>query len=285
METTKKLKVAVCFYGLCRSTHFTIKSIRKNIYNALDNLDINYDVYLHTYKIDKEYNNSWSGETKQKINNDNWKLLNPIKFLIENEDDVIKQLDLPKYRTHGDPWSFIGDNTFNTLNNAILTLYSTYQVTQLWKNSKIKYDIIISLRPDMLFVNPILINYLNQINNNIIILTDFAEHPINDRFAMGNSTVMQIHGERFLGAYNYSLSHPLHAETYLNYILENNAINIKKINFVFLRLRLNGTSPDLQDLQDLYYDNNNNKKIAILVVLLISLFIAYILYKIYCTMK
>jgi hypothetical protein len=280
METTKKLKAAVCFYGLCRSTHLTIKSIKKNIYNELDNLGINYDVYLHTYNIHKEYNNIWSGETKQKINNDNWKLLNPTYSLIENEDNVIKQLDLPKYRTHGDPWSSNGDKSFNTLNNAILTLYSTYQVTQLWKNSKINYDIIISLRPDMLFVNPIPIpmNYSNQINNNMIILSDFAEYPINDRFAMGNPTVMQIYGERFLGAYDYSLSHMLHAETYLSYVLTKNAIDTKKINFVFLRLRLNNTSPDLQSL---HIDNNNNKRTVTLVVLSISLLIAYILYQTY----
>ena len=265
MDEYKKLKIAVCFYGLCRSTNLTISSIKKNIYNALDNLNVEYDVYLHTYIINKEYNNKWSGELKQKINNDNWKLLNPKYSLIENEDDVIKQLDLPKYRTNGDPWSFEGGNSFNTLNNAILSMYSTYQVTQLWKNSN--YDIVISLRPDILYINPITMNFLNKINDNIIVLSNFAEYPINDRFAMGNSKIMQIHGERFLHAYNYSLSHPLHAETYLIYILNNNNVKILKINFKFLRLRLNKTSPDLLELY------NNNQKTLILLIFLIILFI------------
>lgn len=268
MENNKKIKVAVCFYGLCRTTHKTIYSIQKNIYNALDDLNIKYDVYIHTYNIHKEYNNSWSGEMKQKINNDNWKLLNPTYSLIENEEDVINQLDLPKYRTHGDPWYFNGDNSFNILNNAILSIYSTYQVTQLWKNSKINYDVIISLRPDMIYINPITINYLNEIKNNTILLSNFAEYPINDRFAMGNSRVMQIHGERFLNLYNYSLSNRLDAERYLIYILKINNIEIRKIDFIFLRLRLNNTSPDLQS----YININNNTKTLIVIFVLIIFF-------------
>jgi hypothetical protein len=142
-------------------------------------------------------------------------------------------------------------------------------VTQLWKNSNTNYDIIISLRPDVLYINPIKITDLNKINDNIIVLSNFAEHPINDRFAMGNYDVMQIHGERFINAYNYSLSHPLEAEKYLIYILKNNNIKIIKIDFIFLRLRLNKTSPDLQNL----YDINNNQKTLTLLLILIMLFI------------
>ena len=43
----KKLKIAVCFIGLCRSTHHTIDSIKSNIYQPLDDLNIDYDIYLH----------------------------------------------------------------------------------------------------------------------------------------------------------------------------------------------------------------------------------------------
>jgi len=235
-----KLKVAVCFIGLCRSTHHTIDSINKNIYKALDDLNIDYNVYLHTYEINKEYNNKWSGENNQKINNDNWKLLNPKYSLIENEDDVIKQLDLPKYRTHGDPWSWIGDNSFNTLNNAILSLYSTYQVTQLWKNTNIQYDAIIYLRPDVLYYKPLLLPYFYSMKENSILLPDFEQWPVNDRLAIGSPNVMQIYGERFLGAYDYSLINQLHTETYLDYILKKNKINVIKFHFNFSRVKING---------------------------------------------
>jgi hypothetical protein len=240
-------KVAICFFGLCRSTHHTADSIKKNIYNALDNLNIDYDVYLHTYKIDKEYNNKWSNESNVLIDNDNYKLLNPDYKLIENEDDVIQKIDLTKYRKHGDPWKDTSkDNTFMTLNNAILSLYSTYQVTQMWKNTGIKYDAIICLRPDVLYLKPLTIDYFNSIQDNLILIPNFAEYPINDRFAIGNSDVMEKYGNRFLDAYQYSLINALHTETYLNYYLNKLNIKIKKINYKFCRIRINGENRDLE---------------------------------------
>jgi hypothetical protein len=251
--STKKLKIAVCFFGLCRSTHHTIDSIKKNIYDALDNLAIEYDVYLHTYKIDKEYNNKWSGENNEIINNDNWKLLNPTKFLIENEDDVIKQIDILKYRTHGDPWSWIGDSSFKTLDNAILSLYSTYQVTQLWKNTNIQYDAILCIRPDVIYYKPLLLEYFYPMQIDAILLPDFEQWPLNDRLAIGPPDVMKLYGERFLGAYEYSLGNQLHTETYLNYILNKNNITIKKFHFNFSRVKING-----ENREPWYYEAYND---------------------------
>jgi hypothetical protein len=252
-QSNTKLKIGICFFGLCRSTHHTAESIKTNIYTALNNLNIDYDIYLHTYKIDKEYNNKWSGESNETINNDNWKLLNPTNFLIENEDDVIKELDLLKYRTHGDPWSWIGDGSFKTLDNAILSLYSTYQVTQLWKNSNIQYDAILYLRPDVIYYKPLLLSYFYPPQKNTILLPDFEEWPVNDRLAIGPPDVMEIYGNRFLGAYEYSLTNQLHTETYLNYVLNKNNITVKKFHFNFSRVKINGENREPW-LYEAYYN-------------------------------
>jgi hypothetical protein len=239
-KKTKINKVAICFIGLCRTTNYTITSIEKYIYRALDKLNIKYDIYLHTYEINKEYNNEWSNEKNVKINNDNWKLLRPNQYIIENEDEVSINLDLFKYRTMGDPWN----TKFISLDNVILSLWSAYQVTQLWKNSNIDYDAVIYLRPDILYLKPLEPEFFNKIYENNILLPDFEEFPINDRFAIGNPRVMQIYGERFINAYSYSLSKQLHAESYLNYILNINNIIIDKIHFRFCRIRMDGSNAD-----------------------------------------
>jgi hypothetical protein len=239
-ESKKVKRVAICFIGICRTTNFTSSSIEKYIYRALDKINIKYDIYLHTYEINKEYNNEWSNEKNFKINNDNWKLLRPNKYMIENEDEVSTKLDLFKYRTHGDPWN----TKFVSLNNVILSLWSAYQVTQLWKNSNIEYDAVIYLRPDILYIKPLELKFFNMIYENNILLPNFEEMPINDRFAIGCPRVMQIYGERFIHAYDYSLSYQLHAETYLNYILNINNIIIDKIHFRFCRIRMDGSNTD-----------------------------------------
>jgi len=233
-------KVAICFFGLCRSTNHTISSIDKYIYKALDNMNIKYDTYLHTYEINKLYNNVWSGEKNIQINNDNWKLLKSNKNLIENEDTISTKLNLFKYRKHGDPWN----TNFKSLDNVILSLWSQYQVTQLWKNSNIEYDAIIYLRPDVLYLKPLKIDYFNMISHNNILLPNFEEFPINDRFAIGSPEIMTIYGERFLYAYKYSLYHQLHAESFLYYILDYYNINIIKIHFRFCRISIDGLNRD-----------------------------------------
>jgi hypothetical protein len=130
--------IAICFYGLCRSTNYTIESINKCIFEALKNLHFNYDVYLHTYKLTTSYTNLRNNEENIMLDNDLYKLLNPNVYKIDDQDDIKKtdSLMFNKYRSKGDPWS----NDFKSLDNLILGLYSLYQVTQLWKNSNSNHD-------------------------------------------------------------------------------------------------------------------------------------------------
>jgi hypothetical protein len=114
----------------------------------------------------------------------------------------------------------------------------------MWKQSGIEYDAIIYLRPDVLYINPLIKDYFNLIDDNLIIIPNFAEHPINDRFAIGNPNVMQLYGERYTLAYKYSLENQLHTESFLNDFLIKNNIKILKINFIFCRMSINGINRD-----------------------------------------
>lgn len=233
-------KVALCFFGLCRSTNYTIDSINKYIFDPLKQMNFKYDIYLHTYITHKPYNNPRAREYNLMLNNDLYKLLNPNVYKIDDQDEIKKTIDFNKYRTKGDPWS----NGYNTLNNYILQLYSLNQVTKLWSKYGKKYDYVIYLRPDVLFLQPLVKNYFDLVDNNNIILPNFHEYPINDRFAIGTPNIMKTYGRRCKTAYRYSLLYKLHAEEYLNYILVKNSINIIKINFKFLRIRANGKNQD-----------------------------------------
>ena len=45
------MKVCICFFGLTRSLRYTIDSINKNILKILEDNNIKYDIYLHTYDL------------------------------------------------------------------------------------------------------------------------------------------------------------------------------------------------------------------------------------------
>jgi hypothetical protein len=236
----KTPKIAVCFYGLCRSTNYTIDSINKYIFDALKQLKFTYDIYLHTYNVTTPYTNIRNNEENIILDNDLYKLIKPDVYKIDNQDEIKKTIDFTKYRSNGDPWL----NDFKSLDNLILGLNSLNQVTQLWKASNKIYDYIIYLRPDVNFLSPLKLSLFLDLNNTNIALPNFDEYPINDRFAIGKPNVMLLYGERYLHAFDYSLNNKLHAETYLKYILNKNKIDIIKIKFNFHRIRANGINYD-----------------------------------------
>lgn len=222
-----KKKIALCFWGLCRSTHTTIDSINKHVFNKLKEFDFEYNIYLHTYKINDAT-----------IDN-NYKLLNPDYYIIDDQNEIDLKLDLKKYRTCGDPWLHHNSVNFSLLNNSIRALYSQKKLTELMLSQNINYDYVIFIRPDVLFYDDLKLDYF-KIQKNEIILPNFGKYPINDRFCICTMNVSKMYGIRFDHAYTYSLNNKLHSETYLNYILKNNNIKKIEVNFRFSRIRSNG---------------------------------------------
>ena len=84
----KNITVCICFFGvIARSLEWTIESIKKNIYNVLEENHIKYDVLIHNNYVDNIYSYREVPEDNIKINNNNIKLLKPTIFIetIQNE--------------------------------------------------------------------------------------------------------------------------------------------------------------------------------------------------------
>ena len=171
---TKTPKIALCFYGLCRSTNYTIDSINKYIFDALKELKFEYDIYLHTYKVTTPYTNIRNSEENIMLDNELYKLIKPDVYKIDDQDEIKKTLDFVKYRSKGDPWS----NNFKSLDNLILGLNSLNEVTQLWKTSNKTYDYIIYLRPDVKFLSPLKLFFFLDLNNTNILMVIILNHSI-----------------------------------------------------------------------------------------------------------
>jgi hypothetical protein len=234
------MRVALCFWGICRSTDRTIESIETCIFNPLSNAQISYDVYVHTYNLYRPYTNVRSNETGLQLKNTIWKLLKPREAKIENQDEVDKALDLKKYRNKGDPW----ESDYSTLDNHIRALYSLSEVTKLWTQSGTTYDLVIYLRPDVRFMTPLSLSWLD-IRKGLILIPDFhLFYGCNDRFAIGVPKDMKVYGERFYSAYEYSLQKPLHSEQFLSNHIISYGIEFKTIPIRFRRVRADGYTCD-----------------------------------------
>lgn len=71
------MKFCLCYFGLApRSIRYTIDSIRENVLNVLKENGIEYDIYMHSFLLDK-INLTRSNEKDIELNNSDWKLLEP----------------------------------------------------------------------------------------------------------------------------------------------------------------------------------------------------------------
>lgn len=238
------MRVAVCFWGLCRSTDRVLESIETCIFTPLREAGIVYDTFLHTYKLFRPYTNMRASEIKVQLKNTNWKLLNPIDAVVENQDAVDKVLQLSKYRHHGDPW--IDDErgfgtSYTTLDNHIRALWSLKQVTCLWSNTGRPYDAVLYCRPDVRYLTALLPSWIENIQRGVVLIPDFhLYHGSNDRFAIGHPRDMLVYGMRFDAAFGYSQQKQLHSERFLTDHLAQHGIGLRLVPFRFQRVRADG---------------------------------------------
>jgi hypothetical protein len=162
------MKVCICFFGLVhRSLKYTIDSINKNIFKVLNDNNIEYDIYLHTYDTSSAL--AYRGnEINVPINLNDIKLLNATCIEIDNEDEFNRTFDFDSFINSTEFTGFSTDNNYNIHRNLIRELNSHNKVTQLWKNKNHNYDFAIYLRADLLYVTKLPIQYIieniNQFN-------------------------------------------------------------------------------------------------------------------------
>lgn len=240
------MKIAVGFFGITRSLKYTIDSINQNVFDVLKSNNIEYDVFVHCYFL-SNYKNIRTGEHIEdisKIDNEEYKLLNPKYAKQDNQDETKQQLNLLSYRSHKDPWN----TNYNSVDNFILASYSKYIVTNMIEDCIEDYDYILFMRPDCMYLDKLNIQFLNLSDNNSIVIPNtycFGKYNINDRFAITNRKTYKIYGEVFTQLLEMSKTQSLHSETIIGIILiVYNKLKIHKVKFNFSRVRIDGRIVD-----------------------------------------
>lgn len=233
-------KVCICFYGLVqRSLKYTIASIETNIFKVLKDNNIEYDVYLHTFDADYCYAPR-NDEINIPVDSNDYKLLNPKLHIIESYDKADNLFD---YRQYYD----IFDNDHNSILNWIREMYSIQQVTTLWSSKRDDYNLYLYLRPDLMYLSPLPIKYLQDnlnrnLNKSILFTPTWGKWGgLNDFVGIGNYDAIIKWANRIDTFHEYMQMICDNAEKHIAFICDKGGIINIDLPMLFNRMRSNNT--------------------------------------------
>lgn len=232
------MKIALCFWGLTRSLKYTIDSIKKNILQPLDDENIEYKIFVHSFSFNSIYNNPRAEERNITLDFDEYILLHPDFVEIEDQDKVKQEIDLHKYRSQPDPW----ESNYTCLDNFLCAMYSKRQLGIMVNHSNIDFDYIVYLRPDLHYLTPFDVRFFSITTKFNVCTPNFHLFPkLNDRFCILDACNLDKYCGMFNYMYEYSRLYPLHSERFQYYIMTQQfKWSVRYIPIQFNRVRANG---------------------------------------------
>jgi len=248
-----RLRVAIAYWGMTRSTRFVYETHVKNLFNVLESADIDYTVFMHTWRAEK--NIIWTKQIDVPVNESEYALLNPSVFVIDSQDDFIHgptfNLSLYWYKAEWDRAGENGEWEEQLVRNHVCALESLRRLTGLVRKAT-KHDLVMYVRPDVRIETPLDPNWLRDLqkanmlgNQSTITLPNYDHYEgLNDKFAIMHWRDCEKYGLRLLGMADYRKNHGfLTSERYLKYVIITSFDRIVEVPFYFSLVRPNGKPP------------------------------------------
>jgi hypothetical protein len=178
-------RIAICYWGLTRSTSQVYQTHQQYMYTPLSTAGYTYDVFVHTWRTPTP--KTWN-DIDPPIDEEEGHLLGPKVFQIDDQEAFWATVPFADYFDE-DLWNRFGDNGAYgewppyLIKNHICALESMRRVYTAAKAGH--YDFYIFIRPDVELVTPFPAERLATLGPNDILLTDFSHgEGYNDRFAV-----------------------------------------------------------------------------------------------------
>jgi hypothetical protein len=233
-------RIAICYWGLTRSTRQVYQTHRDNIWSRLRAAGIEYDVFVHTWATKKPM--TW-GKIDPPQDETEYKLLEPTEFQRDNQDEFLAGLNFAEYwneeifRKHGDGpkyewYPFL-------VRNHLCALESQRRVTEMMLASGNEYTFVMYVRPDARIDTPFPVECLSTIGPKDIVIPDFKHcEGLNDRFAVVPWAYCQPYGCRITEIREFRKTQGrIVSEKYVKFIITKHYQNVRLIPFTFEFIR------------------------------------------------
>jgi hypothetical protein len=237
------VKIAICYWGMTRSTKIVFNSHINNLFNVLENNDIEFDVFMHTWKTVAKHYIVWTNFCDTEVDYEEYKLLNPSFYKIDKQNEFLDTINFNDYfdkklfATYGDSqheWKP------ELIRNHLCALESQKRVYNMVLESNNSYDYILYIRPDVEIMNSFDINWLNLEFDITIPSYDHYE-GLNDRFAIVPFDKAEKYSTRINEIIEFREKRGrIVSEKYVKFIINKYYTNVNSINFMMKIVRPNG---------------------------------------------
>ena len=248
--SNNRLRVAIAYWGMTRSTRFVYETHVQHLFQVLENAEIDYTVFMHTWRAKKNIVRMDVEDIP--VVEDEYVLLNPSIFVIDDEDEFLNgpnfNLSMYWYESewkrageHGEWWPQL-------VSNLVCSLESLKRLTKLIRDAS-SHDLVMYVRPDVRIDMPLEPNWLHVVhaastlgNQSVIALPDFGHHHgLNDRFAIMHWKDCERYGSRLSSMAEYRKNVGfLTPEIYLKHVVSTSFNDVMQIPFRFTIIRPNG---------------------------------------------
>jgi hypothetical protein len=241
------VRVAICYWGMTRSVRIIHDAHKNQIFDIFKNNQVEYDVYMHTWKTAQNFIWGVDWNSTRNIPNDynEYRLLNPSYYEIDEQDEFLNTVNFSNYfkqelyDTYGDHPDY--EWRPELIRNMICALESQKRVTQMCIDSQKKYDFVLYIRPDVDIYTPFLLEWFDLVKTGEIALTNESYRHFegyNDKFALMRFDDCLLYSNRLEWLKSYrDTKGRIVAEKYLKYIVEKNFSNVHFVNMTVRLIR------------------------------------------------
>lgn len=228
-------KIAVCYWGMTRSVKQTYPSHFEHFYHILKQRGIEYKVFLHTWKTRQKNYVIWEHETTVPVDYEEYRLLLPDYFAIDDQDEFLNGLDFCDYFSNELYETYGGDTPHEwkpqLIKNHLCALESQKRVFRMVSQTDERFDYVVFLRPDVLITNDFCVD---QLAGDFDILLPSYDHfeGYNDRFAVLPLRLCPLYANRIDEIKDFRKHHGrIVSEKYVKFIVEKYFQKVSLIDF------------------------------------------------------
>ena len=234
-----KYDFAIIYFGLTRSAKKTHTSHKKYIIDILQQKNLTYKTFMHTWKTKDDTQNIWENIISEKIDYLEYKLLLPDFYKLDNEDEFLENINIDNY-FYKDVWkekgnSIDGEWLPRMVTNHLCMLESQKRGFDMVKSSVLKGDkfkFIMFIRPDITIHNELPIDIIINNHEKIHVPNHSHYEGINDQFAIMNYEYANIYGNRIDELIDFRKNNGrIVGEKYCKFIILKNNMKINQLEF------------------------------------------------------